>query len=506
MAQRKSARPEGIKSPVKRQRVKTGCLPCRQRRKKCDEIQPICTGCTRNHLICAWSLDARLKQRATATDKNGAKPATSKLCTSSGATSRPCFKARPRHPDGTLLSQLSNSWGGMVVKSGDQRLLQHYIENTSRRLSAIEDEHCPFTNILVSMAFCENAVLHGLIALSASHLSFKEEAVVFDARSHYAICLRSVKYEITRVVSGDEERVLPLFTLLMLLCLFEIVDGTLTGAMASHVRAATAILPSFWSAANEENERLHTFLLDQYFYYSFVADNLGLSAKGRLPYKPVIDDLTVSIRTRVQQSSTQNVMFGQCFKLFEIIPKVTEFAYRPTTTYPRHEDPEIKHEFYRLEAQVLAWRAGTPIVEKSTINWHEFNAEVNVGLLVQCAILIFLRAALCGSATPPGPVYDQIQSLVEDFMRVSKALTLAAKPRTTLLWPDLIVGSCVLKDSHRSHLLYCLEQSHFEMHSMTQAAKLLRLLWDEDGYGISLFGPYGLNEIAHKYNMYLSVG
>jgi hypothetical protein len=502
MVQRKSASLKAIKSPVKRRRVKTGCLICRQRRKKCDEVQPVCTGCARNHLICAWSLDARLKQRVP--ENSAIKPAAPKLRAFSGATPRPASNVRARRSYGTLLIQPSNTWGGMVVKSSDQRLIQHYIENTSRRLSAVEDDNCPFINAFMSMAFRENVVLNGLIALSASHLSFREETAVIEARSHYAICLRSVKYEITRLVSGDEERVLLLFTLLMLLCHFETVDGTLTGAISSHMRAATAILPSFWSVANEENERLHTFLLDQYLYFSFVGDNLGLSAKGRTPYGPVLDNLADSIHSRVQQSSTQSVMFGQCFRLFEIIPKITAFANRPARTYPRHDDPEIKYEFSRLEAQVLAWRADTPTTEKSTIIWHEFNAEVNVGLLVQCAMLIFLRAALCGPVIPPGPVFDQIQSLVEDFMRVSKALTLSAKPRTTLLWPDLIVGSCVLKASHRSHLLHCLEHSHFEMHNLAQAAKLLRLLWDTDGYGISLFGPYGLNEVAEKHHMYLS--
>lgn len=35
-------------------RVKTGCLTCRRRKKKCDEIRPLCTGCSRNKLSCLW--------------------------------------------------------------------------------------------------------------------------------------------------------------------------------------------------------------------------------------------------------------------------------------------------------------------------------------------------------------------------------------------------------------------------------------------------------------------
>ncbi len=35
-------------------RVRTGCLTCRARKKKCDESKPICAGCRRNKLTCQW--------------------------------------------------------------------------------------------------------------------------------------------------------------------------------------------------------------------------------------------------------------------------------------------------------------------------------------------------------------------------------------------------------------------------------------------------------------------
>lgn len=35
-------------------RVRTGCLTCRARKKKCDERKPTCVGCERNRLSCKW--------------------------------------------------------------------------------------------------------------------------------------------------------------------------------------------------------------------------------------------------------------------------------------------------------------------------------------------------------------------------------------------------------------------------------------------------------------------
>lgn len=44
------------KNVVKRteKRSKRGCLTCRNRKKKCDEIKPLCKGCRRNFLQCIW--------------------------------------------------------------------------------------------------------------------------------------------------------------------------------------------------------------------------------------------------------------------------------------------------------------------------------------------------------------------------------------------------------------------------------------------------------------------
>ncbi len=43
-------------------RSRNGCLNCRKRKKKCDEIKPICTGCLKRHLVCIYK-DPKVKKR-----------------------------------------------------------------------------------------------------------------------------------------------------------------------------------------------------------------------------------------------------------------------------------------------------------------------------------------------------------------------------------------------------------------------------------------------------------
>ncbi|CDK27622.1 unnamed protein product [Kuraishia capsulata CBS 1993] len=44
---KRAARPKRIK-------CKTGCFTCRRRKKKCNEVFPVCSGCSRNYLECIW--------------------------------------------------------------------------------------------------------------------------------------------------------------------------------------------------------------------------------------------------------------------------------------------------------------------------------------------------------------------------------------------------------------------------------------------------------------------
>ncbi|OWB85483.1 hypothetical protein B5S33_g4151 [[Candida] boidinii] len=54
-------------------RTKTGCFCCRKRKKKCDELKPICSGCSRNHLTCVYPTEESLKKKSTIPKKKASK-------------------------------------------------------------------------------------------------------------------------------------------------------------------------------------------------------------------------------------------------------------------------------------------------------------------------------------------------------------------------------------------------------------------------------------------------
>ncbi|GAA5842189.1 hypothetical protein JCM9279_002815 [Rhodotorula babjevae] len=56
---------DGGNSRIKRRRTRNGCLPCRKRKKLCDEVKPACGACERLVLTCEWEdkMQAALERR-----------------------------------------------------------------------------------------------------------------------------------------------------------------------------------------------------------------------------------------------------------------------------------------------------------------------------------------------------------------------------------------------------------------------------------------------------------
>ncbi|KIV90054.1 hypothetical protein PV10_07399 [Exophiala mesophila] len=361
------------------------------------------------------------------------------------------------------------------------------------------------------MAYNEVPLLHGVLALSGTHLSFKLSSADVLARSHYAICLRAAKYEITRVSEGCLDRAFPLCALLIILCHLEAIGGDMRGALLTHLRAFTAILPLAWRVGRVINERLWLVLLEQFVYFSIVSDNVGLPSTAITGPDLSTRSLASSIGRQLPQSNIQGIMFGRSghiFQLFEMIPLIQTFAQKPAETSPRHLDSEIISDFTMLEDRVLEWKVHMDSdTSDSLLSTHaELPVEVNAGLLFQCAILIFLRAAMYGPGMPSESLLAQIDSLVAEFISFSEKLDLRSKSRTLMMWPTLIVGSCARKEEHRAHLRFVLYQSPAEMYATTMTGKLLNLLWSDEGYGRSIFGPYGITTVARKHNICLSLG
>lgn len=207
---------EGLFRPYTRsaKRTKSGCLSCRIRHTKCDELKPICGGCVRNHLLCSWPGDARANSPSgspTAED-----PALARHIVSS-------YQLQFSSPEYAL-----SHWPRLQGRPTEQRLLHHYIERSVKRLVVKSGVGNPFLVYVLPLAQQSEGFLHAVFAISASHLSCDDPKSHSVALTHYGIALRAAKYLITEFGSGLRKNPIEILIFLLVLCNYEVCSQPLT--------------------------------------------------------------------------------------------------------------------------------------------------------------------------------------------------------------------------------------------------------------------------------------
>lgn len=224
----------------KRTRVKTGCLSCRLRRKKCDEVKPICSGCRHNHLICSLNTDVAPQGQAATLSWQDPRFATllsedEKSQASDNATalesgvsqgdglyanSQPFTQQMSMvHPlqDGhrtipkttpSPLSQLCSfdELGSSSLKHPTSRILfEHYAHQTAEQLSIYRGSQNPFITCVIPLARSDSMIMDSILAISGAHICYTIQGLELRSASsmHYTLAVRQLKHELTRAASGE---------------------------------------------------------------------------------------------------------------------------------------------------------------------------------------------------------------------------------------------------------------------------------------------------------------
>lgn len=373
-------------------RSRTGCLTCRARRKRCGEQKPVCDGCVRNCLLCAWPAAIKLPHQA---DGDVRKSRSNRYRANAGRITTTC-SSQPYHAsqghlsnrtlsptaesDAAKLLQLPmtpSSWPNLRHDVRAQEFLQHFLECTAPKLVTVAMPENPFINYLLPLAYRDEKILHAILALSASHRSFNDPAAVSIARNHYAISLRAAKYQVTKVAQGMCHDLLPFLALLLTLAQFEVgsedilsslykkkihtliqmkkaVDGNMQGAILPHLSAVGTLLSMASDQLTRADETFAGFLLELYAFSSLVATYPGLSTDPPDTGTQVPEILNPPIGSLLRRSCTYRFLFGYAQCLFDLIPHMVHFSHKQANTSPRHDDPELLADFFDLEMRILA--------------------------------------------------------------------------------------------------------------------------------------------------------
>lgn len=219
-------------------RSRNGCLTCRKRKKKCDEIWPLCTNCAGKGLECKWPAGRKSNERI-ATISTGESPAES---TSLSPTTGYSGDACPVESDITADYIVDSSapgimWNPMLnsFMAPDRacsttpvsvRFLEHYLSRTGVMLAMVPPSKSPFITSLVPTAYMDDLLMHAMLAVSGAHLSFKQpenDEVIQATMSHYNAVIRNIRQEIGQPdLQNDAVKTTRLLIVLIMLCHYEV--------------------------------------------------------------------------------------------------------------------------------------------------------------------------------------------------------------------------------------------------------------------------------------------
>lgn len=233
-------------------RTRTGCLVCRGRHKKCDEIRPSCTGCSRNKLSCTWPRRSPTSLERTATTHADSQVSKSKDDSSKSihscvnrsgtdlttneyyshqSTRTPVESWRLLDSAGTpfviTYPRLSfpSPFATSMITCSSNLLLRHYFAKTYRFFAVKPNHTNPFIHLLIPLAFSHEPLLHAIIALSGHHMTGQYssyQAITQTTWHHYGLALKQVRASAKEVTTIPKEKAMMLLTTLLILCNVEV--------------------------------------------------------------------------------------------------------------------------------------------------------------------------------------------------------------------------------------------------------------------------------------------
>lgn len=256
-------------------RVRTGCWTCRRRKKKCDEVRPICGGCSRNDLSCSWPTsipgrkdsgpenefpgfteEERRESLAQAFDElegmqMPVSPASQHPSSSSSAGGQSAILGygledvvmREKNLDhSSAIETVDNALmvGNLVPRNlsmlpgydaDSYQLLSHYLSTTADCMANGSTPINPFLVQIVPLAFTSDLLLQLVITQSAAHRAFRRrDETDAIAHSHYTKALQSFRHGVTEFIEGKESNPLMLLVGALVMCFTEVSQPT-TGSI-----------------------------------------------------------------------------------------------------------------------------------------------------------------------------------------------------------------------------------------------------------------------------------
>jgi Fungal specific transcription factor domain len=274
------------------------------------------------------------------------------------------------------------------------------------------------------------------------------------------------------------------------------------------LRAFQHLITSLTTSDNGFERTIKGFILELYAYFAVVANitPFGLDEDRVVPFDPVLS----SIGELLAGYDTFGILFSSLHDLFSLIPLISLLARRRLQQEEQEAEegeeevdgrgmPEL--DFKTLKDRIEGWEPsglcqsrGSGYASELEQAWSSESRIV--GEIYRNSILIYLKAAMCGSM-----VASNLATMREIQHHVAVVLPLFMLVTTSsvgaiLLWPTMIVCSCIVDKHQQSIAKATMRECRFSTGNIEQAVELLDRLWQDTAP--EAFGPFGLHGVMKK--------
>ncbi|KAF5989485.1 transcriptional activator protein UGA3 [Fusarium bulbicola] len=455
-------------------RSKNGCLTCRTKRKKCDEVKPVCSSCTRTGQECVWPAQENTSQRAMPED---------------GSASEPLGVSGPS-PDSVALQSKSRSssprtaptYGNLAYLNDNSRpLYQQYLDITAEMLTrgpCLDGN--PFIHYLLPLAATDTLVFDCILAIGGAHLTVNDttstiqraRALEVATRGHYATVLAGLQkllsYETGQIILPDEQTGPPtpihILLILLLLCVY---DG---------------------------------LMLELYAYYAI---KITITPRSFLSDEVVEIDPSVYSLDILRGYKSRGFLLGFGQGMWEMVPEISQLveARREEETRGIIASTAFQEQYDSLLTRLEGYNA----FEEDTNGLCSREEQATAIMIYQHGLIVYLHSAFHPDMLADPNLAAQIDNRIEQTMSAFYSLFVSESPyRRILLWPGTIMASVARRPEH----IHVFRAGFFARASRTpgavkMGAKIVELLWSDPDP--RAFGPRGVSCIMTKHDISLSL-
>lgn len=275
------------------------------------------------------------------------------------------------------------------------------------------------------------------------------------------------------------------------------VSGHLDGSPFTHLRASRHLILRL-----RKNSHLLTSSAERKLFgfvaevYSYIVLSNSITPFNMNCNRTLIYDSFLQSLDDLRDLGAFGVMFSGFHSLFELISSVSLFAGEQDTQPSIGTSlPPDRYETYKQ----LKMRIGHLDLSAIEHPYTEVLPGHSTALGVfRIALLVFLETAVSPFSKHDLVRTHHLQSLLDQAVHYLPEM-LASNYSCILMWPIMVIGSCLVKEDQRNVITHLLIHNHYFMRNTAQASVLLQLLWDDpDEYA---FGPYGLGLLMRRHGL-----